>query len=178
MLPLRVLRQLQEPTLRPLQGLQRLRELRERVGALRRAHPVADRLPPLLRSAEVVRQPVQVLLDAVLTELLDGRPHPSVQLPALVLQQARIRHLLGQRVLEPIHHVRDHPRLLDQSRGLERFQRRRETLAVGGGTLQDSPGELAPYHRSEAQHIAGIPVQAIHAGTDHRLDGIRQVLHL
>ncbi len=75
----------EEPALGPLQDLQGLGELAQRVGPLGGDPRVQYGLGPLFGAAEMLHEAADLLVEAGAVQALDGLAHPAVQLLSLVL---------------------------------------------------------------------------------------------
>ena len=112
---------------------------------------VAHRLVPDLALPRVVRQPLHVLDEAIGVQALDGGRHRGVKIAPALPQEARVGHVVGQRVLEGVLQIREELRLVEELRllqmrepppqGLLRLLRDRRQERVGH-VLADHRGGL------------------------------------
>jgi hypothetical protein len=68
---------------------------------------VAHRLVPDLALPRVVRQPLHVLDEAIAVQALDGGRHRGVKIAPALPQEARVGHVVGERMLEAVLEVRE-----------------------------------------------------------------------
>ena len=165
------LRQRLEDAQRLLEPDPGVRERRPR-GRLESGLPeIVHRLLPQLAPDGVMGEPLDLLAEAIPVERLDRLDDPRVKLAAPLLQQAAVRDLVRERVLEGVLEVRKQPRLVEELGGLQAVepaaerlvrqlgdrleQRERHVLADDGGDLQ------------QALVLRGEPVDA---RRQHRLD--------
>ena len=66
-----------------------------------------------------MRQTFDVLVETVAVERLDRPDNPGVEGAPTLLQEAAVGHLVGERVLERVGRIREHPRLVQELGGLE-----------------------------------------------------------
>ena len=71
---------------------------------------VGHRLVSQLRPQRVVGQPLDVLVQPIAVEPLDRVHDPGVQSASALLEQAAVRHLVGQRMLERVLQIREEAR--------------------------------------------------------------------
>ncbi len=109
----------------PTQGGQRplvvgrrvgVRDTRHRLGG---ASEKVHRAVPDLAPQRVMGQSVDVLVEASRVEALDGLHDARVQRPAMLEEQAAVRHVVGERVLEGVFEVRPEPGLVEELGGQE-----------------------------------------------------------
>jgi hypothetical protein len=121
----------------------------------------------------VVRQLLVVLMEAIRIELLDGAAHGLVELLATLDEKAVVRHVLDDRVLEDVRRLGQESLLIDD---LERFQLAQQTIELTGepgDALQQALEELATDDRRELHRALAVLAQAVQAGHDDALDGVR-----
>ena len=106
-----------------LEGVQRLLELLgglairgAAVGPGARLAKVRHRLLPRLAADGVVREPLDLLGQALGVERLDGLDDPGVQRAPALLEQAAVGDLVGERVLEGVLEIREQARLVEELR--------------------------------------------------------------
>ena len=150
----RALRQRLEDAQRLLEPDPGVRERRPR-GRLESGLPeIVHRLLPQLAPEGVMGEPLDLLAEAIPVERLDRVDDPRVKLAAPLLQQAAVRDLVGERVLEGVLEIREEPGLVEELGGLqvvepatERLvrqlgdrleQRERHVLADDRGGLQEA----------------------------------------
>ena len=166
--PFRLMR---EGKQRPLEMGDRLTMGRPRQRFVACLLKVGGRLGPALSPERVVRQALDVFVGSLDRQLLEDADDRRVERAPAVAGQARVRHFLGQRVLEHVFQVREEPGLVQELGGLEvdeaapqlrlrsvgdrREHAERHVLADGGRTLQQ-PLLLGR--------------QPVNAGGQHRLD--------
>ena len=104
-----------------LEGCERPLEARHRFlvsGALggfdTRLPQVRNGLVPYFAVKSVVREVVELLAETVAVEALDGVDDLLVELAPPVKQEAAVRNLLGQSVLEGVLQVRKEPRFVEK----------------------------------------------------------------
>ena len=101
---------------------------------------IGDRLLPQLPAQGVVGQPLDLLGDALGREPLDGLGDAGVQGALPLVEQAPVRDLVRERVLERVLEVREEPRLVEELRGL---QVREPARAARPPARRRSPGAAA-----------------------------------
>ena len=80
---------------------------------------VGGRLGPSSLPEGVVRQALHVFVGTLDRQLLEDADDRRVERAPAVARQARVRHFLGQRVLEHVFHVREEPGLVQKLGGLQ-----------------------------------------------------------
>jgi hypothetical protein len=98
-----------------------------------------------------------------------------VQLLAPLHEEGRVRHVLGQGVLEHVRELGEAPALEDQ---LERGELAQEVLGPLpdlGEAVHEPPGELAPDHGRELERPLGRLRESVDTRGDHVLDGAGNV---
>ena len=114
---------------------------------------VVHRLLSQLSPTGVMREPLDVLTEAIRVERLDRLDDPRMKLMAALLQQPAVRDVLGERVREGVLRARIEPGLVEElgraqvvESATERLvrqvgnrleQRERDVLADDGGGLQE-----------------------------------------
>ena len=135
---------------------------------------VVDRLLPCLGLDRVMRQPLDELLPAFPLPALERVDDPGVERPPLRRQEARVRHLVGQRVLERVLELRGRARLVEELRALEAGEPLAQELV---GRIQDrleqEEGEAPPDDRRRLKDALVLGRQPVDAGHEHALDGVR-----
>jgi hypothetical protein len=79
---------------------------------------ISDRLLPQFALERVMGEPVDVLAEAISVECLDRPDDPRVQVVPSLVQEAAVRHLVGQRVLEGVLDVGEEASLVEKLRRL------------------------------------------------------------
>jgi hypothetical protein len=117
-----------------------------------------------------MRQAFNLLGQAVGSEVFESLQDARMQPPSPLLEEAAIRHLMGQGVLEGILALWVEARLVQE---LRRLQLRQAVIQgffgrVGDG-LQQGPGHPGADDRRRLQHALLLGGQAVDAGRQHRL---------
>ena len=90
---------------------------------------------------------VDLLGKTVGIEFLDRGDEAAVQGPASLVEEAGVRHLVGQRVLERVLEIRKEPRLVEKLGGLEIGQGAAQiVLVVVGDRLKERERHVPPDH--------------------------------
>ena len=118
---------------------------------------------------------IEVLVEAVGPQCLQGLAHRAVDLRALPLEQSVVRDILGQGVLEAVTRRREHPNLLDQPQLAKLVQVVRQIGLVTQRPLEDVPAELASDHRSAPDQPAGHAVEAVEPRAQDALHRVGQL---
>ncbi len=76
-------------------------------------------LRPHLAPQGVLRQPLDMLAEAIGVERLDRRHDPGVQRAPPLVEHAAVGHLVGERVLEGVFEIGEEARLVEELGGLQ-----------------------------------------------------------
>jgi hypothetical protein len=117
--PVGMLRQPPERVERLLEAGDRLAVGRAQEGFGAGLAQVPHRLVPDLALPRVLRQPVHVLDEAIGVHALHDGRHRGVKIAPALPQDARVGHVVGQRVLEGEFQFREQPRLVEELRLLQ-----------------------------------------------------------
>ena len=122
---------------------------------------VAHRLVPDLALPRVVRQPLHVLDEAIGVQALDGGHHRGVQGAPALPQQARVGHVVGERVLEGEFQIREELRLVEELRLLQMGQPPPQgLLRLLRDRRQQRVGHVLADHRRRPAGAASPPAAA------------------
>ena len=122
--------------------VQRLLEVGDRLSMRRaggrsgaRSAQIAHRLRPRLAPQGVVGEQLDLLRAPPAVQPLEGLHDPAVQLPTPVLEEAAVRHLMRQRVLERVLEIGEEMGLVQELGGLEvgELPPQRRLVHVGDG---------------------------------------------
>ena len=125
------------------------------------------------RLAEVMGQHRRELLESVLVQPFQRRPHPSVERPPIPPQDRPVRRLLGEAVVEGVFPFGAPGGLPDEASALQLDQGAAEFRAVASNGAEDRLREGPPDHGCELQGAPCVLVQRIEASRDHGLQGVR-----
>jgi hypothetical protein len=89
---------------------------------------IVRRLLPQLALEGVMGEPLSLLAEALLLERLERGNDPRVKLPPTLLQQAPVRDLVRERVLEGVLQIRTEPGLVEEFGGLQMVESAPERL--------------------------------------------------
>ncbi len=146
-----------------------------RLGPVPRADQVGERLLPVASVLEMVGELLRVVGEAVGVDLLDGEPHRAVQLPASLLEQALVGHVLDEGVLEDVGRLGRQRELVDDLELLELGQELGEPLGEPGHPLEEPAEELTPDDRRELHGPLAVLAEPVQARHDDALDGVGHV---
>ena len=161
-----------------LQGGQRLLEERRglTIGRARRRllaglSGVGDGLLPDLAAQGVVGQPLDVLVQAVAVRRSIAVDDPGVQRLAALLEQAAVRDLVGQGMLERVLRLREQASRVEQLGGLEPRQHAPSASAGASATAcEQRERHVLADHGGRLEQALLLVRQAVDAGGQHRLD--------
>jgi hypothetical protein len=126
--------------------------LRRRPG--RRPEPglseIVHRLLTQFTPERVMGEPLDLLPDAIPIQRLDRADDPRVQLPASVMQETAIGHLVSERMLEGVLEVGIEPGLVDELGGLQTVESAPERIVREvGDRLEEWPRHVLADDRGE-----------------------------
>ena len=162
---------LQGPRVEVQRGLVGIGGLRAVTGA----DEVGEGLLPVTAVLEVVGQLLGVLGQAVGVDLLDGEADRPVQLASALLEQALVRHVLDERVLEDVRGLGRQAQLVDDLEVLQLLEQPREPLREPGHSLEQAPEELPADDRGQLHGALAVLAQSVEASHDDALDGVGDV---
>jgi hypothetical protein len=129
---------------------------------------------PLLALDEVMGQLLVVVGKTIGIELFDRAADRSMQLLSALDEQALVRDVLDDRVLEDVGGLGQEPLLVDD---LQRFQFLKESLQLDAGeardALEQAAEELTTDHRGELHGTLAVLAEAVEARHDDVVDGVR-----
>ena len=159
------------------QGRQRLLKIRHGLTVRRARHcsapglpAVGQRLVPHLAPHGMVRQPFDLLGQAVRVEPFEGLDNAPMQRPPPLLEQTAVGHLVGQGVFEGEFALGEQPRLIEE---LGRLQVGQATVQVRlgqlGNGLQQGQGHLGANDRGGLEQVFLLRRQPVDARRQYRL---------
>ncbi len=142
-------------------------------GLLGRVHVVAERPLPVLGAAEVVGEGLVVLGQPVGVQLLDGGADQPVQLAASLQEDALVRDVVDQRVLEHVRQLGVVGLLVDELQAPQLAHQPRHPVAHLGRALEQAQRELAADHGGDLDRALGVVAQPVDARREDALDAVR-----
>ena len=123
-----------------------------------------------------MRQALDLVAEVVDVELLDRLDDPSVEQAPPLMQEAAVRHLEGEGVLERVLELREETRLVDELRRLQPGEPgAQRILGEVGHRLQQREGDLSTDDGRRLQQALVGGGQAVDAGGQDRLHGGRHL---
>ncbi len=165
---------------------QRLLEPRDRL-AMRRAllglgaglPRVPDRAVPHLSPVGVVREPVDVLDQALRPQPLDRAGDARVQRAPARLREAAVSDVVGEHVAKGVLEIGEEPRLVEELAGLQRGELPRQVrVTLVRDLLEQDQRDVGAHHRGRLEQALGAVRQPVDAGGQDRLDGMRDLERL
>ena len=135
-----------------------------------RSAEVVDGLHHVAAALVVVRQRLDELSRAVAELRLDATCDPFVEELAIVAQQAVVRDLLREHVLEDVLEIGVVVALANEVRSGQSREADLEVVWCTGDGLHDPVEELAADHRRLAEHPAGLRREVVDAGGEEPAD--------
>ena len=157
-----------------IQRRQRIGELAERDGALRRATTETDRGRPVFGAPEMMREQRRPFVHAIRVRGRERAPDRPVERLPLVPDEAVVADLLGQRVRESIADRRSNRGLLDEPRRFQRVDRRPQVHVRRHHLAEERVIELPPDDRSDPHDLERLRIQVVEPRAYHTLNGIGQ----
>jgi hypothetical protein len=135
---------------------------------------VVHRLLRLVRAAEVMREELGHLMGSFRVEALQRRARRRVMGAPAPLEEARVRHLLGQRMLEDVHRLLGAGPLVEELQTHQLPQRVLEAGARAAPHRREQPErDLTAEHRGSLEEALGVLRQPVDARQEDLLDRLR-----
>ena len=143
--------------------------------AFRRPKQPRHRFVDQIGARIVIGERRRHLVETIAVQLLERPRRLQVELAPAARQQAVVGHVLGQRMLEDEHRLIAAGALVHELLAAELGQRRIQIAALRQ-PLEQAARHFAANHRRRLQQLLGRVGQAIEAGHDHALHGVRNRL--
>src|SRR5262245_18526800 len=116
-------------------------------------------------------EPLDLLAEAILVELLECLDDACVQRPSTLLQQSPVGHLVGQRVLERVLEIGEQRDLVQELCRLQLRQQRTELLLLLlGDLLEQHKRYVLTDDGGDLEESLGFWRKTVDAGGEHRLN--------
>ncbi len=144
-------------------------------GAVGSPGQVGDRLVLVVGCMPVVGEQAHDLVEVVGVAALEPLRRPTVEGRARVTEQQPVGGLLDERMLEPVLGLRPAPLGADQVETLQLVQGVGHLAVQRHDALEQLEAEAAAERRRGRQHVVADGIEAVDAGDDHALDGLRDL---
>ena len=150
----------------PVEQAQRVDEPVEALGAGSRLEAIVDGLRPLLGETEVLRQPIEPVIELRRMQLFECAPDTRVEIGALMLEKACIGGFLHECMGELVGVLRENGGLTNDPGGGKSVQRGRDPVRVDEHAHENLSREVAAHDRRRAQHLTDFEIESSRAATE------------